>query len=82
MTLMWIGDAVLLLVIVPAVVACLQFVLAPILQIKKYADEIAAKGALFGPHLDETVPEIVRTRELVRGASPEITRYLNAIDQV
>jgi hypothetical protein len=82
MTLMWIADAILLLVVIPVVLVILQQVLDPILQIHKYADDIAEQGAKFGQHLDVIVDELVQTRDLVKTAGPEIGRYLNALDQV
>lgn len=82
MTLLWIADIVFIAVIIPVVLVILDKVLTPIVQIRKYADSIAEAGGQFGPHLDEAVPEIARTRDLVKAASPEIGRYLNALDRV
>lgn len=82
MIFLWIVDIIFLAVVIPVVLVILHQVLTPLVQIRKYAEEIAEKGAMFGSHLDETVPELAKTRELVKGASPEIGRYLNAIDRV
>lgn len=82
MTLWWIADAVLVLVVLPVVVAILVQVLIPIVQIKRYADDIIEAGALFGPHLDEVTGELLKTRDLVHKAAPEIVRFSRAVDNL
>lgn len=82
MTLWWIADAVLILVVLPVVVAILIQVVIPIVQIKRYADHIIESGALFGPHLDEITGELLKTRDLVKQAGPEIVRYSRAVDNL
>ncbi len=81
MTLWWIADFLLLVVIVPVVVLILHQVMMPILQIKAYADEIAERGGLFPTHLD-AVAELSTTRDLVKQANVELGRYMNALDQI
>lgn len=82
MTLWWIADFVLIVVVLPVVVAILIQVLIPIVQIKRYADDIIAAGAQFGPHLDEITGELVKTRDLVKVAGPMLGRYARAIDNL
>ena len=82
MTWWWIADFVLIVVVLPVVVAILIQVLIPIFQIKQYADDIITAGATFGPHLDEIAEELVKTRDLVVVAGPEIGRYARAIDNL
>lgn len=82
MTLWWIADLVLIVVVLPVVVAILIQVLIPIVQIKKYADDIIESGAQFGPHLDDIVAELSKTRDLVKVAGPMIGRYARAIDNL
>ena len=82
MTLWWIADAVLLLVVVPVVVGILIQVLIPIFQIRRYADHIIDSGAQFGPHLDEITGELLKTRDLVKVAGPEIVRFSRAVDNL
>lgn len=82
MTYWWIANFVLIVVVVPVVVAILVQVLIPIIQIKKYADHIIESGAQFGPHLDEITGELVKTRDLVKQAAPEIVRYSRAVDNL
>ena len=82
MTLWWIGFIVLTFVVVPVVVAILLQVLTPIMQIRKYAEDITEHVALFPPHLDDTVEELLKTRDLVKTASPLLGRYVQAIDRL
>ena len=82
MTYWWIANFVLIVVVLPVVVAILVQVLIPIVQIKKYADHIIESGAQFGPHLDEITGELVKTRDLVKQAAPEIVRYSRAVDNL
>ena len=81
MTLWWIGNIIFLVVIIPVVTVILGQVFAPIKQIGVYADDIDKHGALFGPHLD-ALQELGTTRELVRRISPELERYVRALDQI
>ena len=81
MTLWWIGNIIFLVVVIPVVAVILGQVFAPVKQIGVYADDIAVHGALFGPHLD-ALQELGTTRELVRRISPELERYVRALDQI
>jgi hypothetical protein len=80
MTLWWIADALLLLVVIPAVVLILDQVLRPARQIKAYADDLAEHVGLFPVHL-EALEELGRTQQLVAGVKPELERYVRALDQ-
>ena len=79
--LWWIANAVFLLVIVPVVVLILIQVLSPIMEIRRYADDIAEHGGLFGPHLDAT-SELAETRRLVRQLNNGVVAYCQAIDRI
>ncbi len=81
MTLMWIGDIVLLFVVIPAVVIILRRVITPALEIKAYADDITEHGAQFGPHLG-ALSELATTRDLVKQANVDIERYVKALDRI
>ncbi len=80
MTLLWIGNLIFLLVVIPAVLLCLEAVMQPIRQIKAYADDIGEHGAQFGPHL-EAVQELTTTRELVKEVAVDLERYCAALDR-
>lgn len=81
MTLWWIGNAILILLVIPAVVYCLQSVLKPAQEIQAYADDITDHGALFPTHLD-ALQDLGRTRELVRQVNVDLERYIRALDDI
>jgi hypothetical protein len=82
MTLWWIGNFVLIAVVIPVVCAILVQVLTPIFQIRQYVEEITTYGAQFGPHLDDVAGELVQTRDLVKQAGGELGRYSRAINNL
>ena len=79
--LWWIANAVFLLVIVPVVVLILIQVLTPIMEIRRYADDIAEHGGLFGPHLEATA-ELDETRRLVKKLNNGVLAYCQALDRI
>ncbi|MEY2517198.1 MAG: hypothetical protein QOJ89_4556 [bacterium] len=79
--LWWIANAVFLLVIVPVVVLILIGVLTPIMEIRRYADDINEHGGLFGPHLDATA-ELDETRRLVKQLNAGVVAYCQALDRI
>ncbi len=82
MTLWWIGAAVLLVVIVPVVALVLHRLLRPALEIKAYADDIAAHGGLFAPHIAGAVEELATTQRLTAQVRPELERYSRALERL
>ena len=80
MTLWWIADFILIGVVIPVVLAILVQVLTPLFQIRAYVEDILEYGGKFNPHLDAIAPELVKTRDLVQAAAPEIVRYARAVD--
>lgn len=81
MTLWWIGNILLILVIIPVVVVILNRVLEPANHIRMYADDIREHGAQFGPHL-EALQDLSKTRDLVRRARADLERYARALDDI
>lgn len=77
MWLWWLGNAVLLLVIVPTVLLLANRVMRPALEIKRYAADIDVNGAALAGHL-EPVPAVADTRDLVSAAKGLAVRYLTA----
>jgi hypothetical protein len=63
MVLWWIGNALLLLVVIPAVVALALRVLRPAQEIRRYADEILEHTRGIAHGLDP-LPALADTREL------------------
>ena len=62
MVLWWIGNAILLLVVVPVLVALLNRVLAALERIRGASDDILAGGVALIGELDE-VPELLATTD-------------------
>ena len=81
MGLLWLGNFILIFVVVPIVVTILFQVLTPIFQIRTYAEDINEYGSLFPVHL-ESAQELVKTRDLVKQAGAGIEQYVRAIDKL
>lgn len=75
----WIGNAVLLLVIVPVLVALLNRVLAALERIRKASDEILAGGVQLIGEVDR-VPELLATTDdTIEDVSVGAVRYAGSV---
>lgn len=75
----WIGNAVLLLVIVPVLVALLNRVLAAVERIRKASDEILAGGVQLIGEVDR-VPELLETTDdTIEDVSIGAVRYAGSV---
>ncbi|HEY5262529.1 MAG TPA: hypothetical protein VIJ33_10470 [Solirubrobacteraceae bacterium] len=81
MLLWWIGNAVLLVVILPVVVLLLQGVVQPASEIKRTADQLASAGPVLVNYLDP-VPQLTTTRQLVHQTTDGLARYGAALDRI
>ena len=81
MTLWWIGNAVLILVVIPVVVLIANRVVSPAVEISKYADDILANGVLVTANLDP-VPALIETRRMVGETLAGVARYGAALDEI
>jgi len=79
--LWWIGNLVLLVVVVPLVLLLLNRLLRQIMEINAYANDILEHGVGITAALD-AVPKLVRTRELAGTAHAAAGRYVGALKQV
>ena len=77
MWLWWIGNAVLLLVVVPVVLLLANRVIRPALEIKRYADDILEHAVGLSKNL-EPLPAVADTRDLVSAAKGLAVRYVTA----
>lgn len=77
MWLWWLGNAVLLLVVVPVVLLLANRVIRPATEIQRYAEDILEHGVNLTGHLDP-VPAVADTRDLVSTAKGLAVRYLTA----
>ncbi len=79
--LWWIGNAVLGLVVIPAVLYFANRVIRPTLEIKKYADDVLVHGVALTGTLD-AVPSLVTTKELTGTTRQLVGRYGAALEQL
>ena len=76
--LWWLGNLVLLFVVVPVVLLLLNRLLRQIMEINAYANDILEHGVGITSALDG-VPKLLRTRELAGTASQSAGRYVGAL---
>lgn len=79
MLLWWIGNAILLFVVLPVVLVLANRILSPIERIRKTTDEILTNGAILTGHLDN-VPELLDTTDqTVYEVAVGATRYVKRV---
>lgn len=79
MALWWIGNAIVLVVVVPVLVALLNRVLAALERIRGASDQILAGGVALIGELDE-VPELLATTDqTVHDVSVGAVRYAGSV---
>jgi hypothetical protein len=81
MALWWIGDAVLIVVVVPLVALLLRRLLSPVLDIGRYVEDVHRDAGSVDVALDD-VPALVITRGLVHRVGAGLVRYVNAVDRL
>ena len=81
MTLWWIGNVVLLAVVIPVVLVILRSVIKPAASIKKHSDELIVVGSSIVHNLD-AVYDLLETQRLVGLTGAGIGRYGVALDQI
>ena len=81
MTLWWIGNGVLLVVVIPLVILLANRVVRPAVEIKRYADDVLDFGVQVTGNLDP-IPALVTTRELVGDTLSGAGRYVAALDRI
>ena len=81
MTLWWIGNAVLLVIIAPVVVVLLYGVLDAARTVRRAVDGLATVGTKMVSDL-EPVPELLKTESYVSQTSAGLVRYGTALDEV
>jgi len=81
MTLWWIGNAVLLVIIAPVVVVLLYRVLDAARTVRRAVDGLATVGTKMVSDL-EPVPELLKTESYVSQTSAGLARYGTALDEV
>ena len=82
MVLWWIGNAILLLVVVPILVALLNRVLAALERIRGASDNILAGGVVLIGELDK-VPDLLATTDTtIREVSVGAVRYAGSVSKL
>lgn len=78
MVVLWIMSAIGLLVIAPVVVALASYVIRPIRESARYADDILAHGVGITAAL-EPVPALVTSRQLVADVTDNAVAYVTEL---
>jgi hypothetical protein len=79
MVLWWIGNAVLLVVILPVVIALLNRVLAAVERIRGATDEILAGGVALVGELNDVPDALATTDRTVNEVSVGAVRYAGSV---
>ena len=80
--LWWIGNIVLLVVVVPVLVALLNRVLAALERIRGAADEILAGGGALVAELDGVPEALATTDDTVRDVANGAVRYAGSVGKL
>ena len=75
----WIGNAILLLVVVPVLVALLNRVLAALERIRAASDEVLAGGVALVGELDTTPALLATTDRTIRDVATGAVRYAGSV---
>ncbi|HEV7974488.1 hypothetical protein [Amycolatopsis sp.] len=79
MVLWWIGNAVLLFVVLPVVIALLNRVLAALERIRGASDEILAGGVALAGQLDGVPQALATTDKTIKEVSVGAVRYAGSV---
>lgn len=82
MILWWIGNAILLFVVFPVVLALLSGILSPIQRIRTVVDDILANGVALTGLLDDLQALLAETDETVGEIATGATRYADGLSQL
>jgi hypothetical protein len=82
MVLWWIGNAVLLFVVLPVVIALLNRVLAAVERIRAAADDILAGGVALAGQLDGVPEALAETDRTISNVAVGATRYAGSVSQL
>lgn len=77
----WVGNAVLILIVIPLVVVLAEAVIRPAVEIKRYSEDILENGVKVTSNLDP-VPALVETAKMVNDTLAGVARYGAALDRI
>lgn len=79
MVLWWIGNAVLLVVVLPLVIALMNRILAAVERIRAATDDILAHGVELTVELEDVPALLARTDAVVEQVAAGATRYAGSV---
>lgn len=79
MVLWWIGNAILLFVVLPVVLVLLNRVLTPVERIRTTVDDILRNGVALSGTLDNVPQALAKTDDTVRQVAVGATRYAGSV---
>jgi hypothetical protein len=82
MTLWWIGNAILLVAVVPVLVALLNRVLAALERIRGATDDILAGGVALTGELDDVPEMLAVTDNTVKDVAIGAVRYAGSVGKL
>ena len=82
MVLWWIGNAILLLVVVPVLVALLNRVLAALERIRGASDQILAGGVALTGELDNVPEMLAETDGTIHDVATGSVRYAGSVGKL
>jgi hypothetical protein len=82
MTLWWIGNAVLLVVVVPVLVALLNRILAALERIRGAADDILDGGVALTGELDDLPESLATTQKTIHQVAVGAVRYAGSVGKL
>jgi len=82
MILWWLGNLILLFVVLPIVVVLVNRIVAPIARIRKTVDDILANGVELTEQLDNVAPLLEETDKTVNEIAIGATRYVTRVAQL
>jgi hypothetical protein len=82
MVLWWIGNAILLVVVVPVLVTLLSRLLGAVERIRGAADDILAGGVALTGKLDDLPEMLATTDEVIEEVAVGAVRYAGSVAQL
>lgn len=82
MFLWWLGDLILLFVVLPIVVVLVNRIVTAVARIRVTVDDILANGVVLTEQLDNVAPLLEETDSTVKEVAIGATRYVTRVGQL
>lgn len=82
MILWWLGNLILLFVVLPIVVVLVNRIAGPIARIRQIVDDILENGVELTGKLDNVAPLLTDTDRIVKEVSIGATRYVTGVGKL